>query len=127
MSGRGQHALDRGQSLGNEQGDGFEGLAGDKDQQVIAPGHQVAGFDLLELGDAQGHAIESPSRSGLILTSITARNFFRIGLLGVEDRHPSENGLVLPKFLEFSLHILFVLPKNLGEAFGTGVGGFEKQ
>ena len=60
VSGSRKNAFNRGQSLGNEQGHGIKGFAGNEYEQVISTGHQVARFHFIELGYTQGHAIKAP-------------------------------------------------------------------
>ena len=61
MRGGGGDALDGGQFLRDEGGDLVQAVAVDDDQHVVTAGHEIAGFNLVVLGDALGQAVEPPA------------------------------------------------------------------
>jgi hypothetical protein len=64
MRGRGEHALDGGKFFRDERRDLLQARAVDEHQQVVAAGHEVAGFHLVELADALGQAVEAAAAFG---------------------------------------------------------------
>ena len=64
MRGRGEHALDGGEFFRDERRDLLQARAVDEHQQVVAAGHEVAGFHLVELADALGQAVEAAAALG---------------------------------------------------------------
>lgn len=64
MRGRGEHALDGGEFFRDERRDLLQARAVDEHQQVVAAGHEIAGFHLVELADALGQAVEPAAALG---------------------------------------------------------------
>ncbi len=57
-------ALKRGEFFRDERGDTLQTGAIDEDEEVVAAGHEITGFDLVKAADALGEAIEAAAALG---------------------------------------------------------------
>ena len=64
MGGRREHALDGRKFFRHERRDFLQAGAADEHQQIVAAGHEIAGFDFVEPADAVGEAVESAAAFG---------------------------------------------------------------
>ena len=89
----GEHALDTSEALGDERGDIAQIIAYGENEQIVRAGHEVAGLDRVEAGDAGGEAVETAIALGADLDLDHGADDVFLRALGVEHGAPAEEDL----------------------------------